>query len=84
MSKLAQGWTVHLHDQKDKANFESALRNSTLVMDRMRDILNYKLDQLEEAEASDAFFETENLDQRFYRNQGRKKELRELLRLLAF
>lgn len=77
-------WTVHLRDQEAKKNFENVLRNSTTIMDRLRDILEQRLEDLELAESTDEFYETVNLDQRFYKNQGRKKELRDLLRLLAF
>ena len=84
MKQLPVGWTIHLRDPEAKKNFEGALRGSTLVFDRLRSILEDRLEELCATECTDEFYESVNLDQRFYKNQGRKKELRELLRLLAF
>lgn len=84
MKNIPIGWTATIRDPQLKKNFEQSLRSSTLVLDRLREMLEYKLEELEQSEMSDQFFEAPNLDERFYRNQGRKKELRELLRLLDF
>lgn len=76
-------WSLHLKE-KDKEAFEQSLRSSKTVIDRLRVILETKLEGLEAEELSDKFFEEVNLDQRFYRNQGRKKELHQLLDILTF
>ena len=47
MSNLQMVWTKHLKDQKKKQDFELALRNDTLVLGRLQEILEERFKDLE-------------------------------------
>lgn len=83
-SKLPLSWTIHLRDPERKEKFEAAVLNSSVAIDRLRDILEARLEAIEAEEISDNFLKEWNLEQRFYKNLGRKAELKDLLRLLTF
>lgn len=77
-------WTKHLQPGKAKDDFELTLRNSTLVLGRLRVILQDRLAAIEDEELKEEFYEDENLTVRLARNLAKKKELRDILNLLNF
>lgn len=79
-SKIAVKWFKHLkgNDQKD---FEVTLRNSTLVLGRLREILQEDLRGLEKVEMSESSYENPSWAYNQAHINGRKAELTKLLQL---
>ena len=82
--KLLTVWTSHLRDEQSKKDFENSVRSAVTPLRRLREILLERLALVEGEEVSDGFWEDPNIQERLIRNLGRKKELTDILRLLAF
>jgi hypothetical protein len=47
MSKINSKWYSHLKGEKDKKDFEGYIKNSVNLLDRLTDIVNQKIIELE-------------------------------------
>jgi hypothetical protein len=84
MSNLSIAWTKHLPPGKSKEDFEKIIRNSVMVMSRLRDIINEKEQELSRSETTEKDFETPSWAyKQAYRN-GQRATLRDLKSLLQF
>ena len=83
---LPAPWVRHLpaQDTDHIKQFEAAVRNSTVALGRLQDLLKEELEQIERSESSDTQFDTPNWDyHQAYRN-GDRSRIRKLLYLLSF
>lgn len=76
-------WTTNLRPE-EKPAFEATVRNATIALGRLREILHSRLDEIERQELTNDFYTNINLEAMFHRNIGRKKELYDLLTILEF
>lgn len=83
---LPSRWVSHLsnQDQDSKANFESAVRNSTTALYRLKDILLEDLDAIERVENSEKQFEDPNWSHKQAFWNGQRSRLHSILSLLNF
>ena len=83
---LPTPWIRHLSqaDQVTKDNFEAAIRNSTVALGRLREILTEEIDSIDRAELSEKQFETPNWDYKQAFWSGQRSKLVSLLSLLNF
>lgn len=83
---LPAPWIRHLSksDQEHKENFEAAIRNSTIALGRLREIIQDELDQLDRAEASEKQFDQPNWSHKLAYWNGQRSKLRSFLSLLTF
>lgn len=82
--KLAVEWTKHLKDEKGKGEFEALLRNSTITLGRLREILEEKLEALERSETKVEHYNVANWAYMQADVIGSKRTLKNILELLAF
>lgn len=82
--KLISLWTQHLKDDKAKEDFEKILRNSTITLGRLREILEKRLDSLERTEVNSKAYDNPNWPYKMADFIGMKRALRNILDLVAF
>lgn len=75
---------VWLQDAKNPKEFENTLRNSTLVLGKLQQIILDYLAGVNEEERTDDFLSKPNLTERVVFNRGQEKALTKMLTLLAF
>ena len=83
---LPAPWVRHLpaQDTDRIKSFEDGIRNSTLALGRLRDILKEELEQIDRSESSESQFDIPNWDYlQAYRN-GDRSRIRKLLNLFSF
>ena len=83
---LPAPWIRHLPPQDTDSikRFEAGIRNSTLALGRLQEILKEELGQIDRSESSESQFEIPNWDYlQAYRN-GDRSRIRKLLSLLSF
>lgn len=83
MSGLPTIWIRHLPSENHQS-FEDAIRNSTVMTGRLRQIIQEELDALDRTEASDKQFEFPNWDYKQAFQNGQRSKLRFLLNILTF
>lgn len=71
-------WTRHLVDPSQKESFEKVIRNSTLLMSRIQDMLNELDQEIERSEISTKAFEDPNWQYRQAHINGQKNMLYKL------
>lgn len=73
----------HNKDPKKKADYEAAIRNSRVIVDRLVEIIDQKFDEIESLEVN---FETydEGAPYKMAFLNGRKKALKEIQDLFSF
>jgi hypothetical protein len=76
-------WTNHLKDQKSKENLELLLRNSTVVLGLLSDILNDRLNSVYNQETKLNDFNGDWAFRQAFRN-GQKHSLKAVLDLISF
>lgn len=78
--------TVWFQDLSEdhKKSFEDTLRNSTLVLTKLRQILISRLESIDSSELREDFYELPNLAERLAYNRGQKRNIQDQLNLLAF
>lgn len=81
---LSLEWTKHVRDPEKKKDFEAAIRNSTLVLGRVRDIVRERIASINSAETKAEDYNTSGWAFRQAFRNGRKAELRDLEALLQF
>lgn len=84
MRKLATEWTKHLKDQEAKAEFEKLLRNSTISLGRLREILEDKLQALDRSEVKTDNYDSPNWAFRQADLNGTRRILMNIIDLLSF
>ena len=76
-------WTKHLSEAEREA-MEKSVRNSTIVLSRLREIIDEQLNGLDRMEESDEFYEKYD----YHRHQpfvnGRRRALKDIRKLLDF
>ena len=82
-SKLPLEWSKHL-PAKERKDFEAAVRHSTLVLGRFKEMIEDRIDNLEQAEASKTTYDNPAFAYWQAHVNGRKATLRELQQLLTF
>ena len=82
--KLNLVWTKHIKDVEERTRFESNLRNNTLLLGRLRDILQDKLDSLDKEEVSSEDYDSPSWAFKQANRLGRKAEIKSLMDLLEF
>ena len=82
-NKIPVEWIKHLPPQ-EKDNFETTLRNSTIVLDRLREILFEHLRSIETKEYSETSYENPSWACKQAFLNGRKAELTKLIKLTDF
>jgi hypothetical protein len=76
-------WTANIaNDPKAKQSFEETLRNSTIVLDRLVDILDGKEREINRIELSLSSYEKEGWPYTQAHLNGRKATLQEIKKLL--
>jgi hypothetical protein len=78
-------WLQHLpQDTDDAKRFEQAVRSSTLVLGRLRDILEEDLEALDRQETSEDQYKLPAWDCLQAHRNGDRARLRKILNLLSF
>jgi len=77
-------WSSHISDPKKKEEFESLLRNSTIVIGRLHDILDKQIDSLNREKLSPEGFKDPNWALLQANHLGRIKQLLEIQKLTKF
>lgn len=74
---------VWLQGVDNKTDFELTLRNSTLVLSKLKQIIESKIDFIDASETDIDFFAGDALAKIAF-NRGQKKSLQDLLSILSF
>lgn len=82
-NRLAITWTQGIPEDR-KASTESAIRNSTIALGRLQEILAEKLEATASKEASLDAYESPSWSHRQAHLNGYRQGLTELLQLLSF
>ena len=87
MTKINSKWSSHLKDEKDKKDFEGYIKNSINLLERLTDIVNQKVLELQCPSAEDyttaswAFKQADRIGQlRAYRENLKLKDLKKGIR----
>jgi hypothetical protein len=83
MSDLPLIWTADQKTDQAKAQASTAIRSSTIALNRLKAILSQRLQSLEDAEVSLEMFSTDWSHRQAF-IVGQKRELRETLKLLQW
>lgn len=81
--QLPVQWTKHLQGEK-RDNLEALVRNSTIVLSRLYEILEEELAQIEAKEYSITDFEDPSWSQKQAFRNGSKAQINKLKNLLSF
>jgi hypothetical protein len=82
---LPISWLSHLpQGSKERAEFESLVRNSTQVLSRLRDILTKKLETYEAFEEDPELYLSPSVTHSIAFYGGAKRSLKDILLLLDF
>lgn len=84
MSNLQMVWTRHLKDPKKKKDFEQYLRNDTLVLGRLQEILKERYKDLEYSEERDSDYDSPSWAYKQAHRNGYKTALNFVNDLLKF
>lgn len=82
--QMLQTWSKHLKDPEKKAEFEKTVRNSTLVLTRLKVLLNEIEDNIEKSERTVRAYDLPNWDYRQAHINGRMQTLQEVKDLISF
>ena len=82
-SKLPLEWSKHL-PEKERKDFEDAVRHSTLVLGRLDSLIAERLEGIEQTELSKSTYENPAYAYWQAHINGRKAALKELRQLLSF
>lgn len=80
--KLLSQWSKHLVDKQAKANFESLVGNSTIVLNRLHDILMEEEQALLAEEASTSDYDSPSWAYKQAHRNGKRAALAHIKRLL--
>lgn len=79
-------WIKHLsnQDSERRDNFEAAVRNSTIALGRLRELLQESLEGLNNKEFTDKQFEDPNWSHKQAYWNGQRSAFKQILNLLTF
>ena len=83
-SNIPLNWFQHTSTPEEKKKLEDLIRSNTHLLDIVRRMLYQKMETLEAAELSDANFELPEFGVRQGMYLGKKKALREVIKLFEF
>lgn len=75
-------WTKHVSDPDEKAKFEQSILSAKEVLDRVKTILNEKLNTLDRSETDIGIYDTPNWAERQAHKNGQRSSLMFLLQLV--
>lgn len=81
---ISTEWVKNIDDQKDRDDFESILRNSTFLLDRLRAILAEWENDVYSADRSKKQYETANWEELQAHRNGNLETILKLKDLLSF
>jgi len=81
---LSVEWTKHLKDKSAKEDFEKLLRNSTISLGRLREILEEKLTALDRSEVKSDVYDSPNWAYKQADVNGMRRVLMNIIALLDF
>lgn len=84
MPNLSSAWTQQIKDAEARKDFEVIVRNSTLLLTRLKEILEDRERQLNNTSFSIKDFEDPNWSHKQAHRLGRLGELKELKELIPF
>lgn len=84
MRKLSVEWTKHLKDPKARQEFEKLLRNSTISLGRMREILEERLASLDRSEVKTEVYDSPNWAYKQADTNGMRRCLMNVIAMLEF
>lgn len=84
MKPLAIAWTTHCKDQESKAKFEALIRNSTISLGRLRDIVREFTSALYAQERKPDVYDTPNWAEKQAHINGMLAAYNNIDRLLSF
>jgi hypothetical protein len=77
-------WSSHISDPEKQEEFESLVRNSTIVLGRLHDIIQKKIDTLNKRKLSDEGFKDPNWALMQANHLGKIKQLLDIQKLTEF
>lgn len=78
-------WIRHLPQGRlENKDFEAAVRNSTIALGRLREILQEEINSLDKSETSDSQFSDPNWSHKQAYRNGQRSKLRYILSILEF
>jgi hypothetical protein len=83
-SKLATVWTQGIHDDKKKADFEGAIRNSTVALGRLKEIIEVSEEAIYSQMSRDTDYSQTDWAYKAAHRNGQLEMLRKFKDLLAF
>lgn len=84
MKGLSVEWTKHLKDPDRKAGFEKTLRNNTLIMDRLYDILTEWERLVLASETNPADYDAASWSHKQAHRNGNREIIKKLKDLVGF
>lgn len=81
---LSVEWTKHLKTQEEKDKFASLVVNNRLLLGRLLDLLDEKLDTIERAESNQETYQNPAYASWQAHQNGRRASLKDIRRLLEF
>lgn len=84
MRPLSLNWSKHLHDEDKKKNFEDLVRNSTVVLGRLKALLEEDLRSLDTRDTTEKDFEDPNWSHKQAFRNGDRARLKKVINLLEF
>lgn len=83
-SKIATRWTQHLKSEEQKARFLQALRNDTLVLGRLKEVIEEDLAALSRREVRTDSYDSPSWAYQQAHYNGMRQSLMQLQDLLSF
>jgi hypothetical protein len=81
---LAVDWTKHLKTQQEKDKFSSLVVNNRILLGRLLEVIDEKLDVLERAESNQETYQNPAYASWQAHVNGKRASLKEVRRLLEF
>jgi hypothetical protein len=83
-AKLSTEWTKHLKDEKAREDFAKLLLNSTISLGRLREILEERLEALQNAKLKTDHYDVANWAYMQADSIGAERTLKKIIELLEF
>lgn len=84
MKSLDSRWTRHKHSPEERKDFETIVRNSTLLLTRLKEIFEEREREVNEKAFTEKDFEDPNWSHKHAARLGRLGELKALKDLIPF
>ncbi len=79
---MIRDWTKHLKTEEEQKKFESSLRSSRFVLERLEEILRERLDNVEATELKIDEYDNASWSSKQAHRNGQRSELKQILRLI--